>query len=597
MRTMLRGKVTLLIMMLGLLLAIPAVALADVINGDADADALAAPHGNTKTDTLAPGSAVATYNFDAFVQNTGPTSGTQANANDVFKVAGDYVKVDIARTGDWLNTSDSGSPASFTFTQYTVNDTSASTPDNSQAGTIKIKVPCGATGSKDMTVKLTPTAKNAGPNGIIGDSDDTTLPAERQLASTLTFTYTIMAGATPDASCTLANHAPTVSTAAQDASGDEGSELTTSGAFSDEDDDALTIEQQSGAGTVTPGDNGAWSWSHTPNDNSSNNTVVVRATDPDGEFVEDTFTWSAASVAPTATKSFDSSVAEGSSINLALTSPSDPSSADTTAGFTYAFRCAGGYSAFGPSSSATCSTNDDGALAVGAKIKDKDDGVTEYTDTVIVNNVAPTITNITASVQNVLSGKNVSFTGTATDPSSVDTTAGFSWQWSKDGGAYAAGSNPFSTSFSTCGSHSVSAKATDKDNGTSAAVSSDSVNVYNASFAPPVDASPYINTAQKGKVIPVKISVSCNGNIANLSPSIQLLSGDKTDGSETISDEIETYSVSSADTTGVMRAADGGYIYNLRVPDVANAYYTVRVNAFGGSNASSNMYALLKTRK
>src|SRR5215216_3409533 len=604
MRTMLRGKVTLLIMMLGLLLAIPAVALADVINGDADADALAAPHGNTKTDTLAPGSAVATYNFDAFVQNTGPTSGTQANANDVFKVAGDYVKVDIARTGDWLNTSDSGSPASFTFTQYTVNDTSASTPDNSQAGTIKIKVPCGATGSKDMTVKLTPTAKNAGPNGIIGDSDDTTLPAERQLASTLTFTYTIMAGATPDASCTPANHAPTVSTAAQDASGDEGSELTTSGAFSDEDDDALTIEQQSGAGTVTPSDNGAWSWSHTPNDNSSNNTVVVRATDPDGEFVEDTFTWSAANVAPTATKSFDSSVAEGSSINLALTSPSDPSSADTTAGFTYAFRCAGGYSAFGPSSSATCSTNDDGALAVGAKIKDKDDGVTEYTDTVIVNNVPPTITNITASAQNVLAGKDVTFTGTATDPSSVDTTAGFFWQWAVDGGALGTfgtqGNSQFKHSFSDCGSHSVSAKAKDKDDGLSDLFTkSNVVNVYSAHYLAPLNEGMY-NTVQAGRVVPVKISVGCSGNLTGLQPSIQMLKGEQDGGENTTgSDNVETLSVSSADQSGVMRTIDGGYIYNLQVPSTAKAndLYTIRVNPFGGSNASSNMYIVLKIRK
>jgi hypothetical protein len=46
-----------------------------------------------------------------------------------------------------------------------------------------------------------------------------------------------------------------------------------------------------------------------------------------------------------------------------------------------------------------------------------------------------------------------------------------------------------------------------------------------------------------------------------------------------------------------MRTIDGGYIYNLQVPNVANETYSIRVNPFGGSNASSNMFALLKTRK
>src|SRR5215208_6767232 len=475
MRTMLRSKISLLFIVVAALIAIPAIALADGLEADADDLVAATPHGNSTTATQQPGTTVE-YDFSAQIKDTGNAG------NNVFPGT---VTVSIARAGDWLASS-AGTPSSFDFTAY----------NSPQAGKIGVTVPCnanttaGSADSRTMTVGLT-----AG----------TSTNGQALNPNSVTLSYTITASGAPAASCTPANHAPTVSTAAEDASGNVGSELTTSGTFSDEDtNDTLTITRLSGAGTVTDNGDGKWSWSHTPNDNGSG-TVEVRASDGTAA-VTDSFDWSAA-------------------------------------------------------------------------------------------NVAPTVTNIAASAQNALSDKNVTFTGTATDPSSADTTAGFSWQWSKDGGTYAAGSNPFSTSFSTCGSHSVSAKATDKDGGTSAAVSSDSVNVYNASFAPPVDASPYINTAQKGKVIPVKISVSCNGNIANLSPSIQLLSGDKTDGSETISDEIETYSVSSADTTGVMRAADGGYIYNLRVPDVANAYYTVRVNAFGGSNASSNMYALLKTRK
>jgi hypothetical protein len=231
-------------MMLGLLLALPAIALADVINGDADADALATPHGNNKTGTQNPGAAAVSYDFDVFVENTGPTSGTQANANDVFKDPGDYVKVDIARAGDWLNTSDSGSPSKFIFTQYTVDDTSTSTADNSQSGTIKIKVPCGATGSKAMTVTVTGTAMNAGPDGLKETADDVTLPSTRQLGTnTLTFTYTITAGSTPDASCVTPPATPTLDLKSTSDSGDSDSDDKTN-------DDTPTFEGTAKAGST-----------------------------------------------------------------------------------------------------------------------------------------------------------------------------------------------------------------------------------------------------------------------------------------------------------------------------------------------------------
>src|SRR2546425_11888946 len=90
----------------------------------------------------------------------------------------------------------------------------------------------------------------------------------------------------------------------------------------------------------------------------------------------------------------DGPVDEGSSFHLSLTSPSDPSSVDTAAGFEYAFNCGdgSGYGVFGASSSVTCPTSDNGVRSVKAKIRDKDGGVTEYTDSVTVNNVAPTAT-------------------------------------------------------------------------------------------------------------------------------------------------------------------------------------------------------------
>lgn len=207
MRTMLRGKISFLVIVCAVLLAIPAIALADALRGDADSDALAAPGANEVTANQAPGS-TATYNFDAFIANTGST------ANDVFKDPGDYVKVSIARSGDWLNTSDSGSPSNpsqFIFTKYTADDTLPTTPDNTQAGTIKVKVPCtasttaGSADSRTMTAALTAEAWNAGPDNQIGTADDTLLPngggpsiPNRQLSpNTQTFTYTVTASGSP----------------------------------------------------------------------------------------------------------------------------------------------------------------------------------------------------------------------------------------------------------------------------------------------------------------------------------------------------------------------------------------------------------------
>ena len=101
----------------------------------------------------------------------------------------------------------------------------------------------------------------------------------------------------------------------------------------------------------------------------------------DGRYPTDAVT--VTNVAPTATFGNDGPVDEGSSFHLSLTNPSDPSSADTSAGFTYSFDCgdATGYSTFSSDATAACPTSDDGTRSVKAKIRDKDGGTTAYTDT------------------------------------------------------------------------------------------------------------------------------------------------------------------------------------------------------------------------
>jgi hypothetical protein len=128
-----------------------------------------------------------------------------------------------------------------------------------------------------------------------------------------------------------------------------------------------------------------------------------------------------------------------------------------------------------------------------------------------------------------------------------------------------------------------------------------SVSVYNGVFSPPlVDGS--TNMVQKGQVVPVEISVGCGTiNLTNLTPHIQLLSGNVSPEIESGSTAVTPTSVLAADTGQTMRPVDGGYIYNLQVPSnaAANQEFTIRVNPFGAAadHAATGMYVVIKILK
>ena len=103
-------------------------------------------------------------------------------------------------------------------------------------------------------------------------------------------------------------------------------------------------------------------------------------------------------VAPTATFTASSPIDEGSSSTLSFTGASDPSAADTIAGFHYSFACDGltaslasTYASAGTSATTTCPFADNGSYTVKGRIFDRDEGSTDYSATVVVNNVAPTV--------------------------------------------------------------------------------------------------------------------------------------------------------------------------------------------------------------
>ena len=119
----------------------------------------------------------------------------------------------------------------------------------------------------------------------------------------------------------------------------------------------------------TDNGNGSWSWSLATTDNGSG-TVVISAGDGEHKAATETFNWSAANVAPTATLGNDGPIDEGSSAKVSFSGQSDPSSADTTTGFHYAFACDNGdlssadYASAGTDAFTTCSFADDGTYTV-----------------------------------------------------------------------------------------------------------------------------------------------------------------------------------------------------------------------------------------
>jgi len=288
-------------------------------------------------------------------------------------------------------------------------------------------------------------------------------------------------------------------------------------------------------------------------------------------------------------------VAEGSSIGLAA-SGTDPEGGSLT----YEWDLDDNGTFETPGQTATFSALDGPATpTVNVRVTDNGGLSTVASTTVSISNVAPTITSLTPSPTTGLSGQGVTFTGAATDPSGPDTTAGFTWAFDTGSGFGAFGSNGFVASFASCGTHTVDAKARDKDGGVSAPFTSSPVQIYDGSVLPPLTAGAY-NLVQKGKVVSVKVTVGCNGFLSGLHPLISIRSGDYDPSVDPGDPSYEVpASNSTADTTGVMRevTADQLYIYNLAVPSNAGVgqLYTVLVRPFGGT--APTLYAVLKIKK
>ena len=413
----------------------------------------------------------------------------------------------------------------------------------------------------------------------------------------------------------VANVEPTV-TAAADQTASEGTSKSFSlGAFSDPGTDSpwdIVVDWGDGSthttfqATTIDAANALWlgSASHTYDDSGSY-TVTVTVTDKDGGSGSATFTANVSNVDPNADFANSGPIDEGGSATVSFTNPSDPSGADTTAGFRYAFSCdnsslAGAtYGNSGLAASTQCTFNDDSGapFTVRARIIDKDGGYREKTTSIAVQNVGPHITSFTGT--NYFHGPNTflgsttsasTFSGAWTDPGSDTWTALITWA---DGNPLTQTLSGLTTrsfpspsvghTFASAGCKSSSLKVTDDDGASDIATTV--VNVGTAVFQPPMTNQRVTDKLKNGQVLPVKVKFTdCNGTpLTNLNPAIRLAAGDLTplsdDGTAPI---IVPSSASGADTTGIMRSnGDGSYIYNMSVNVTLNKDYTVLVYPYG----------------
>ena len=268
------------------------------------------------------------------------------------------------------------------------------------------------------------------------------------------------------------NQPPEIAADASEVTVDEGDTATNTGTISDPNNDDVTLTAS--VGTVENNGDGAWSWSFETDDGPADSQMVtIYADDGYGGTAQVTFALTVNNVAPTATFSNDGPVDEGSSFTLSLASPTDPSSADTTAGFEYAFDCGDGssYGGWSGTNTATCPTDDNGMRTAKGKIKDKDGGETEYTDSLTINNVAPSVGPIAVDQILVQVGTEVNVSAAFTDPGTADThTATCDWG---DGTIHTGpATSPVSDShsYTAAGVYTVQMTVTDDDDGSGQSV-------------------------------------------------------------------------------------------------------------------------------
>lgn len=283
------------------------------------------------------------------------------------------------------------------------------------------------------------------------------------------------------------NVAPTITDASSDSPVDEGSPVTITVTATDpagvndpltvsaDCDDSGDFETVGGASTVqcTFADDGTYS-------------VPVQVDDGDGGSATSTIGVTVDNADPVISSvTNDGPIDEPGSVTVTVTA-TDPAGVNDT--LMYEFDCDNDSTyELGPqvSNSAVCSFDDSGSFTVPVRVTDEDGGVATSSTVVTVNNLDPTITEITNDGP-VAEGSPATITVTATDPAGVNDPLMYEFDCDNDG-TYEIGpqaSNSAQCTYSDDGAMIVPARVTDDDGGEV----TDSTTVTVDNVAPTVDA-------------------------------------------------------------------------------------------------------------
>jgi hypothetical protein len=412
--------------------------------------------------------------------------------------------------------------------------------------------------------------------------------------------YTIGNPYTDTLNCTAVNGSPTVSDPAEDAYGNEGDLLQASGAFSDPDNDSLTLTADNTVGTFTGNGDGTWSWSYQTTEPVPLGVIIVTANDGHGHTANNSFHYQALNAAPAVAFVSPATAAdEGEAVtfNFTITDPGTTEDYSFVAGSP---ACGTGNTVSsanitGKSGSFDCTFVDGLKPAVlssvTAQVNDEADDSNAASADVSVANVAPTVGPVAFSPTSINCGQSSDLTGISfSDPGLYDDdwTIGIDWG---DGssepdattgtqGTYGTGSQPHT--YSDPGAYTATVDVTDKDGDTGSDTAGITVNqTYTVAFLQPLDgATPsYLiaNTMKLGRVVPVKVTIKddCTGawvtgttgetvNVKVNSATFTVSPG-QVDAVETFSDS----GASSGNTVAFRWTADssiaggGFWIYNL----------------------------------
>lgn len=267
--------------------------------------------------------------------------------------------------------------------------------------------------------------------------------------------------ATTSTTVTVNNVAPTAILGTFDRFGNEGQSLRFLGGAIDpsiiDTDAGLSYTWTFGDGTTA---NGAEVF-HTYSDNGIYSGSLT-VTDKDGGTDTKEFVIDISNVAPTANAGPNQTVNESSSVTLTSTA-TDPGTIDAASlAYSWTILKNGNPYTTGTGNIINFTPDDNGIYTANLTVTDKDGAVGTSTAIITANNVAPTAN--AGPDQSGFVTKPITLTGSATDPSPIDTTAGLTYLWDFGDGSTSTAQSP-THNYTHSGTYAVTLTVTDKDGG------------------------------------------------------------------------------------------------------------------------------------